>query len=304
LSDDDTPSPGDASNPIVLDSDDEADPILAERVSSVQPLLDTSLSTPRRKNIQPGSPSGSNYLARFHASQCRASPGASDTGDEFRDAELRSIERTPLSPHSGVDSVQAVPPVVNANADQMPLPIRDSSEIQDKMPNTVPENMREAQSPVASSPSPMSPKSRNKGVSDRLAMARISLSPSPNRGHDPPAEVSANSSLVPVRGSLHSGSSELCSRVTTAEPASPSRSSRDIEKEGDARLEEAPTLPRANSPCNVTSSTLVSMARKMSIGVSPTRSSVAGRSYLEISDGLKTTALDDVFSAPTGEPFR
>lgn len=304
MSDDDTPLPGDASNPIVLDSDDEADPILAERVPSVQPLLDASQSTLRGKNIQPGSPSGSNYSARSHAPQCRP-PSASNTSDEFRDAESPPIERAPLSPHSDVDFVQAVPSVANADADQMPLPIRDSSEIQDKMPNTVSENMREALSPVAPSPpSSMSPKSRNKEFSDQLAMARMSLSPSPNRGHGPPVDASVDSPFIPVRGTLHSGSSGLCSRVTTAEPASPSRSSREIKKEGDARSDKVPTPPPANSSSDMTPSTLVSMTRRMSIGISPTRSSVAGRSYLEISDGRTMTTLDSVSSAHTGERFR
>jgi hypothetical protein len=300
LSDDDTPPPGDESNPIVLDSDDEAEPILAERVPSVQPLLNASQSTPQRRKIQPGSPSGSNHLARPHASQRRPSPGASNTGDEFRDTESPSIQRAPLSPHSDMHSVQAVPSVVNANADQMPLPIQDSSEIQDKMPNTVSENMREALSPVASSLSPMSPKLRSKGNSDRLAMARISSSP--NRGHDPPVDASADSSFVPVRGTPRSGSSGLCLRVTTAEPASPSRPSRDIEKQGD-RSKEARTSLRATSSRNITSSTLVSLARNMSIRT-PTPSSVAGRSYLEMSDDPTITTRGSVSSAPTGEPFR
>lgn len=301
LSDDDTPPPGDASNPIVLDSDDEADHLLAERAPSVQ----QSLVPPRRKNTQPRSPSGSNYLARSQASQYRTPPGASSTGDELCDAESPSTQGAPLSPQSDVHSVQAVPSTVNANAGQMPLPIQDSSEIQDKMSNAVSENMREALSPVAPSLSPISPKSRNKGISDRVAMARMSSSP--NRGHDPPVDASTDSSFVPVRGTLYSGpsgSSKDFFRVTIAEPASPLRPSRGVEKQVDARPKEATTSLRADLSRNITSSTLVSLARKMSIRTSPTPSSVAGRSYIEMdTSDDHTIPRDSISLAPIGEPF-
>jgi hypothetical protein len=273
LSDDDTPPRGDASNPIVLDSDDEVDPILAERVSSVHPLLDASPSTPRRRNIQPRSPPGSKFLASSPASLRGPPMGVPDTEDEFRDAESPSVQRATLSPHSDIHSVQAVPSP-NANVDQMPSPIQDGSGIQDKMPNRVSENLREALSPVAFSPSAMSPKSRNKGI-HLLAIARISSSP--NRGHDPRVGASADSSFVPV--------------------------SRGIEK-GDAQSKEAPTPMRANSSCNIISPMLVSAAQNMSITTSPTLLRVARRSYPEKSDGPTNTTRDSVSSTPTGEPFR
>ncbi|KAF8482693.1 hypothetical protein DFH94DRAFT_376049 [Russula ochroleuca] len=281
--DDDTPPPGNASNPIILDSDDEADHILTERVPSVQPLLDGSRFTPRRKNTQPRTP-----------------PGTSGTGDEVCDAESPSTQEAPLSPHSDVHSVQAVPSVVNGNADQMPLPVQDSSEIQDKLPNTVSENMRVALFPVVS---PISLKLRNKGISDRVVMARISSSP--NRRHDPPVDASTDSSFVPARGTLHSGPSGSPKdflRVTTAEPVSPLRPARSVEKQVDSRSKEATTPLRASSSRNIISSTLVSLARNMSIRTSPTPSSVAGRSNSEMSVDPAIITRDNV-SSTIGEPF-
>ncbi|KAI0283671.1 hypothetical protein BGY98DRAFT_685229 [Russula aff. rugulosa BPL654] len=187
LSDSDTPPPGDASNPIVLDSGDEAD----EPGSLVYPLLEVSRSTPRRENIHPDPPSGSNHLARSHTPQSSSPPDTSNIGDEFHDAAPPSVQRASLSPQSE-HSIRAVdqPSVVNGKPDQTSLPIQDNSEIQDKMPNGVSENTREASSPVASSSSPMSPESRNKEVSDRLAISRISSSP--NQSHLPPGDAFAD----------------------------------------------------------------------------------------------------------------
>ena len=298
LSDSDTPPPGDASNPILLDSDDEAD----QRGSSVYPLLEASQSTLRRKNIDPDPPSGSNHLARSHTLQNSSPP---DTGDEFHDAESPSVQRISLSPQSE-HSIQAVdqPSAVNGKTDHRSLPIRDSSEIQDKMPDGVSENTREASSPVASPPSPMSPESRNMGISDRLAISRISSSP--NRSHLPPVDASADSSAVPVRGTLYSGRSGLWEgffRVTTAGSTSPLRppGDVDVEEEGDARSKGALTPPRANSPYKITPTTLVSLAQNLSIRSSPTPSSVDGRG-LEISDDPTNTTLKSVSPAIIGEP--
>ena len=203
LSDAGTPPPGDATNPIVLDSDDESD----QRGSSVHPLPEASHFTPRPKNIHPDPPSGSNHLARSHTLQS-SSPATSNTGDEFHDAESSSVRRASLPPPSE-HSIQAVdqPSLVNGKTHQTPLPIRDSSEIQDEMPNGVSENTHEASSPVASSPPPTSPESRNMGISDRLAISPISSSP--NGKHLPPVDAPAVSSFVPVRGTLYSGQSGL-----------------------------------------------------------------------------------------------
>ena len=303
LSDSDTPPPGDAGNPIVLDSDDEAD----EAGSPVYPLLEASRSTSRRKSIHPDPPSGSNHLERSHISQSSSPPDTSNTGDEFRDAESLPVQRASLSPQSE-HSIQVVdePSVVNGKTDQTPLPIQDSLEIQDKMPNGVSENTREASSPAASSPPPMSPESRNKEISDRLAVSRISSSP--NRSHLPPVDTSAVSPVVPVRGTLYSGRSGLWKgffRVTSNGQTSPSKSSRDvdIEEDGDARSNEAPTPPRANSPCEITPTALVSLAQNMSIGSSPTPPSVDGRG-LEMSDDPTNITLESVPSAVIGEHSR
>jgi hypothetical protein len=300
LSDTDSPPPGDANNPIVLDSEDEAD----QRGSSFYPLLEVSQFTPRRKNIHPDPPSGSNHLARSHTSHS-SSPDTSNTGDEFRDAESSSVQRASLPPQSEHSIDQSS--VVNDKTYQTPLPIQDSSEIQDKTPNGVSENTREASPPVTvpSSPSPMSPKSRNKGMFDQLAISRISSSP--NRSHLPPVDASASSSFVPVRGTLYGGRSGLWKgffRVTTAGPASPSKPSRDIDKEeGDTRSKEASTPRRANSPRKITQTTLVSLAQNMSIRSSPTSPSVDGRG-LEISDDPTITTLESVSSAVIGKPSR
>ena len=248
------------------------DPIPAEQASSVQPLLKSFL-TPRRKNIQPRSPSGSNYFARFRASPRGPLPGVSNTGDEFRDVESPSAQRAPLSPQSDMHS--SLPSLVNADRDQMSLPIQDGSETQDKMPNTDSENLHEPLPPVAFPSSPMSLRPGNKRSYNPLAMARMSLSPI--RSHDPPVDASEESSFVPV--------------------------SRHIE-DGDARLKEAPTPLRVDSPCNITSSTLVSMTQDMSITSGPSPSSVAGRSNPEISDDPTNTTRDSVSSTPTGELFR
>jgi hypothetical protein len=288
--------PGDASNPIVLDSDEEAD----QPVSSVQPSLAASQSTPRRENTHPEPPSSPNYLARSQASQSSSPSGASNRGDEFCEAESPSIQRTSPSPQSkhSVDQFLAV----DANADQT-LPMQDSSEIQDKMPNAVSEITRETHSPVASFLPPMSPKSKDNGISDRLAMARTTLSP--NRAHGPPVDASTDTSVVSVCGTLYGGPSGLWKgffKATTTEPASHSRLSCGIEEQGDAQSKKAPTPPRAKSPCSITSTALVSLARNMSIRSSPTPLSVDGRG-LEISDDLTITTRDSVPSTPIGEPF-
>lgn len=298
LSDSDSPPPGDASNPIVLDSDDEAD----EPGPSVHPLPEASQFTPRRKNIRPDPPSGSNHLARSHTSQSSSPPDTSNTGDEFRDVESPPFQRAPLSPQSE-HSTQAVdqPSVVNGKTDQTSLPVQDNSEIQDNMPNGVSENTREAPSPEAPFPSPISPKSRNTGISDRLAISRTSSSP--NGSHLPPVDASADSLVIPVRGTLYSGRSGLWKgffRVTTASPSKRSRDV-DVEEEGDAQSKEALTPPRANSPRKVTPTTLISLAQNMSIRSSPTPSSVDGRD-LEMSDDPTITTLESVPSAVIGEP--
>lgn len=299
LSDADSPPPGDAGNPIVLDSDDEAD----QPGSSVYPLLEVSQSTPRRENIHRDPPSGSNHLARSHTLQSSFPPDASNTGDEFRDAEFPFVQRALPSPQPE-HSIQAVdqPSVVNGETDQMPLPIQDSSEIQNKIPNGVSENTSEATSPVAPSLSPMTAASRNED--GRLAISRVSSSP--NRSYLPPVDVSADSPVVPVRGTLYSGRSGLWKgffRVTTTGSTSPSRPLRDVGiEEGDARPKAAPTSPSANSPCKVTPTTLVSLAQNMSIRSSPTPPSVDG-SALEISDDDPAdTTLACVPSALIGEP--
>lgn len=290
LSDDDTPPPGDASNPIVLDSDDEAD----QRDFSVPPLIEAS----RRKDIHPDPPSSSNHLARSHTPQS-SSPDASNTGDEFRDADL-PVRRASPSPQSE-HSIQAVNQFVNGKADQTPLPIEDGPEVQDKMPNDVSENTRETSSPAASSPIPMSPESRNTG----LAISRISSSPN---SHLPPVHASADSSVVPVRGTLYSGRSGLWKgffKATVAGSASPSRPSRDVgvEEEGNVRSKEATIPSRVNSPSKITPTTLVSLARNISIRSSPTPSSV-NETDLEISDDPTITTLESVSSVASGEPSR
>lgn len=299
-SDADSPPPGDATNPIVLDSEDEAD----QRGSYVYPLLEASQSAARRRNIHSDPPSGLNYSAHSHTSQSISPPDTSNTGDESRDAESLSVRRAPLSPQSE-HSIQAVDQssIVNGKTDQTPLPIQDSSEIQDKMPNGVSENAREESPPVASSSSPMSPESRNMGISDRLAISRISSSP--NRSHLPPVDASADSSFIPVRGTLYSGRSGLWKgffRITTSSPSKPSRDV-DVEEEGDARSKEAPTPPRTHSPRKITSSTLVSLAQNMSIRSSPTPPSVDRRG-LEISDDPTITTLESVSPPDIGEPSR
>ena len=299
LSDTDSPPPGDAGNPIILDSDDEG----GQPSSSVYPLLDVSQSAPLPKNIHPDPPFGSSHLPRSHTSRSSSPPETSNTGDdEFCGAESPSVQRASLLPQSE-HSIQAVdqPPIMNGKPDQTPLHIQDSSEIQDKMPNGVPENRREAPSPVASSSSQMSPKSRNEGASDPLAISRISSSP--NRIHFPPVDASVESPIVPVRGTLYSGRSGLWKgffRVTTSSPSKPSRDVNINVEEGDAQSEEAPTPPRANSPCKATPTTLVSLAQNMSIRSSPTPSCVDGRG-LEISVDPTNPTLESFPSVLIGE---
>jgi hypothetical protein len=297
----DTPPPGNSSNPIVLDSSDEED----QQGTSVHPLPEASQPTPRRKNIHPNPPSRSNHLALSLTLQSSSPPDTSITGDEFRDTESLSVRRALLSPHSEYFT-QAVdqPSVVNGKTDRTPLPIEDTSEIQDKMPNGVSDHTREASSHVASSPSPTRLKSRNKGIFDGLAISRMSSSP--NRSHLPPISTSADSSVSPVRGTLHSGRSGLFKffRVTTAGPAS-SKPSRDVdvEEEGGVRSKEAPTPPLANSPRKTNPTTLVSLTQNMSIRSSPTPPRI-NRSGLEISDDPAITTLESVSSALIGEPSR
>lgn len=240
-----------------------------------------------------------NHLAPSHTSQSISPPDTSNTGDELRDAESLSVQRAPLSPQSE-HSIQAVDQssIVNGKTDQTPLPIQDGAEIQDKMPNGVSENAREDSPPVASPSSPMSPKSRNMGISDRLAISRISSSP--NRSHFPLVDASVDSSFIPVRGTLYSGRSGLWKGFFRVTASSPSKGSRDVDvEEGDARPKEAPTPTRAHSPRKISSTTLVSLAQNMSIRSSPTPPSVDGRD-LEISDDPTITTL--VSPADTGEP--
>jgi len=162
--------------------------------------------------------------------------------------------------------------------------------------STVLEPMGEGAPPEAASPSPMSPKSPNKGVSPRLAIAR--LFPSPNRDHNHLADDSADPSHVPVRGTLYSGPSGLWKdffKVATSEPASPAGPSRGVEKRDDGQPKKVPTPSRAYS-----TSTLVSLARKMSIRTSPTRPTFTGR---DNSDRPTITGNDGVSSAAAGELF-
>ena len=330
----DTPSPGDAkNNPIVLDSDDEAGPIpiSTQRDTTITSSSNPSQSISQRKNLQQVSPSGSNHSARCHDSQSRNSPPAvSDTRDEnvpaVREAttseheiteeppppmqshitEPPSTPTTPLLPHPDLQSVEPAvdePPTANINTDQMPSPIQNGSEVCDNVPNTVSGSMCGGPSRVgSSSSSPISPKSRNMEISPRTAVAHNPSSP--NRGHDLQTNSSANASPIRVRGTLFSGPSGLWKnyfRAATGEKASPSRPSRAIGDQGDARPKEGSDNPPINSPRNVSSSTLVSLTRNMSIRTSPTRSAVASRDTPETPDDIAIATPGSVSSVTSGE---
>lgn len=334
MSGDDTPSPGDADNPIVLDSDDEAEsiPISTQRDATIPSSTNSSQSVSQRKNLQQLSPSGSNHSARCHDSQGRNSPSAViNTRDEnvpavretttseyeitveppppmqFHATESPSIPTTPLLPHSDLHSVkQAVDesPTANINTVQMPSLIQNGPEVWDNVPNTVSEPMRGGSSRVGSpSSSPVSPKSRNMEISPRTAVAHNPSSP--NRGHDLQINSSADASPIRVRGTLFSGPSGLWKnyfRAATGEKASPSRPSRAIgDQGGDASPKEGSNNPPINSPRNVSSSTLVSLARNMSIRTSPTRSTVSARITSETPDDLAITTPGTVSSVTSGE---
>ncbi|KAI0001377.1 hypothetical protein BJV74DRAFT_95738 [Russula compacta] len=324
LSDVDDAPLGNASNPIVLDSEDEAEPILSERASTNPPVLDAPQSISRLKNLQPTSPSG---LTRSRASWSGSLPDVSNTRDEnmlalgetfppsenvtiaklpsprqFRETDSSSTQILLHSPYSDMHTADQ-PPAMDDNTDQMPSPSQNSSEVQDNVPNTVSEPMRGKLSPIPSSLSPTSSKLRSQRISYRLAMARISSSPS--RGHDLSADAS-DSSHVPVRGTLYSGPSGLWKdffRVATSEPGSPSVPSRGVEKQSNAQPEDASSIPCVNSSCDISSSTLVTLAQNMSIRTSPRLSTVAGRVSLEISDNPTITTDDSASSLAAGEPF-
>jgi hypothetical protein len=325
-SDDDTPPSGNASNPIVLDSDDEAEPTPAGRVTTVPPLLEASRYMSHPNSPHPISPSGSKYLARSHASQS-GSPSISSTGDEsvlavckavtrpenvtadkmpplrqFGDTESPSAHIAPQPPHADMHTAKAVNqlPVANADIDQMPSSTQNGSEVLDKVPNAALEPMREGRSPVAASLSSMNPKPCDEEFSHRLAMVRMSSSP--NRGHDLPAD-SWNSSDVPIRATLYSGPSGS-SKDSTDEPASPSGPSHGLAEQGDAQpLKDASTSLPDKSSGDTSSLTLVTLARNLSIRASPALSAVARGNSLDTSDNPAVATHDAVSSAALGTPF-
>lgn len=222
---------------------------------------------------------------------------------QFRETESSSTEILPHSPYSDMHTADQSP-AMDDDTDQMPSPSQNGSEVQDNVPNTVSEPMRGEPSPIPSSLSPTSSKLQSQKISSRLPMARISSSPS--RGHDLSADASADSSHVPVRGTLYSGPSGLWKdffRVATSEPASPSAPSPGVEKQDHGQPEDVSSIPRVDSPCDISSSTLVTLAQNMSIRTSPPPSAVAGRVSLEISDNPMITTDDSVSSVAAGEPF-
>ena len=297
LSDDDTPTPGDADNPIVL-SDDEAEPIpvSAQRDTAIPSSSNSSQSLSQRKNLRPVSPSSSNRSARCHDSQSRNSPSAvGDARDEnvptvrettiseygiteepsspmqFHATEPPSTPTTPPLPHSDLHSVKPVDesPAANIDTDQMPSPIQNGSEVLDNVPNTVLGPMCGGPFRVGSASStPIRPKPRNMGISPRTAM--VHNPSSPNRGHDLQTNSSADASPIRVRGTRFRAAGEQ---------GSPSRPFRGIEDQGDARPKEGSNAPPTNSSRTVSSSTLVSLARNMSIRSSPIRSSLTARDF-------------------------
>ena len=338
MSDDGTQPPGNESNPIVLDSDsdDEADFTPVQRGTAVPPLLNASRPISQRKELQPVSPSGSDHSARSHASQSRSPPGVATTGDEnvlaesetstseneivdklqsplqLRGTESPSTQTKPPLPDSDLPSVEPIDqlPATNVNSDRVASPVQNGSEVRDKVPNIVSEpTCGGSSSPVASpSPSLVDSETQNMETSPhRPAMTH--LPSSPNRGHDLPTDALKNSSPVRVRGTLYSGPSGLWKdffRVATGEQVSPSRPSRSAkaEEQGDTtRPKGGSNTPRVNSPRNVSSSTLVSLTRNMSIGASPTRSTVVARDSPEIPDDLMVTTPDGVSSLTSGEFF-
>jgi hypothetical protein len=326
-SSDDAPAPGHASNPIVLESDDEADPISAQRVAAVPPSSDAPQFISQLEDPRPVPPSSSNHS---HSPQSTGSPPlvpntrnenvlavreTSTSEDEITDnllspmqargTESPSTETASLLPPSDPDSVKLLDevPASDANTDQMSSPIQDSSDILDQVPNTVSGPMHRGSPPVPSSVSPVSPKSQIMEISHESAM--IHMTSSPSRGHDLPTNASANVSPIRVCGTLHSGPSGLWKdfyRAAAGEQASPSRDSRNIAQLGDTRSKEELIIPRDNSSRNVSSSALVSLARNLSISTSPKRSTVAVRDSLEITDD-RTTTPDSVSSVTTGELF-
>lgn len=332
LSDDDTPAPGNASNPIVLESDNEADPTPAQQGgTTAPPSSDSSRSMSQHEDLHPAPPSSSNHS---HSSQSRGSPPViantrnentpavreTSTSEEeipdnlpspmqSRGTESPSSETALFLPPSDLDSVKPIDelPALGANTDRMSSPIEDGSDVCDKVPGRGSGPMRRGSPPVPSSVSPISPKPQNMEIShesDESATEHIVSSP--NRGHDLPTNASANVSPVRVRGTLYSGPSGLWKdfyRVVAGEQASPSRSSRSIGDQDDTRSKTDLNTPRANSPGNASSSALVSLARNMSISTSPKRSAVAARDSPETTDELTITTPDSVSSVTAGEFF-
>lgn len=319
MSGDDTPARGNADNPIVL-SDDEVEPIpvSTQRDTAIPSSTHSSQSLSQRKNPEPVSPSSSNHSPRSHDSQSRNSPAAvSDTRNEnvlaaretttseyesteelpspmqFHVTEPPSTPTTPLLPHSDPHSAKSVDgsPAANINTDQIPSPIQNGSEVWDNVPNTVSGPMCRGPFRVASTSSPpVSPKSRNVGISTRTVMAHNPSSP--DRGHDPQINSSADVSPIRVRGTWF--------RVA-GEKASPSRSSRGIGDQGDARPKEGLNAPPNDLSSNVPSSTLVSSAQNMSIRSSPTRPTFAARDSSETPDDLAMSTPGSVSSVTSGE---
>jgi hypothetical protein len=329
LSDDETSAPGNESNPIVLESDNEADPTPAQQGgTTAPPSSDSSRSMSQHEGLHPVPPSSPNHS---HSSQSRGSPpvvantrnenmpavGETSTSEEeitdnpkqSRGTESPDSETAPLLPPSDPDSVKPIDelPASSVNTDRMSSPIENGSDVCDNVPGTRSGLMRRGSPPVPSSVSPISPKPQYMEIShESHESAMEHMSSSPNRGHDLSTNASTNVSPVRVRGTLYSGPSGLWKdfyRVAAGEQASPSKSSRGIGEQVDTRSKSELNTPHANSSRDISSSALVSLARNMSISTSPKRSAVAARDSPEITDELTITTPDSVSLATAGEFF-
>jgi hypothetical protein len=317
-SDDDTLALGNANNPIVLDSDDEAEHSCAEPVSAIPPLLE---AISLRKN--------STQLVPSNISQSRQSPSnSSHTSDEqvsvSRETFLENEYPTtcqpllsrqspnsepplspavPSSPRPGMHSGKPVTPTVTTQTQPVLSPLQDGYESLDKAGVPTAKPTGEGPSPASASLSPRTPESQKREISRRLAAARLSSSvhtpssPDQDQGDERHNDASVDASHVPIRGTLYSGPSGLWKdffKAATAKSVSPPGPSHG------RQVKEVPNTPQADSPCKM-SPMLVSPVRKGSNRASCTPQPVAERGSPEISDKIVVASSDNTSSAPTCE---
>jgi hypothetical protein len=327
-SDDDTRSVGNASNPIVLDSDDEAEPSPKARAYAVTSFLDAV----QNKSLK--SPTRSIFLADPHSPQRGSSPPMSSESEESVLAALTTTQgdnmvnemspspeqsckaKTPERPPSRSPSTNSVMRVdspspstdLMTKAKTQPPPqspkYDPTAETPAKRPFTTPRPESERPSGPPLSSSPMNPVPRIGGTSHSPTSPHVSVSSSPGRQRE---TAVASASSPTVRGTLYSGPSGLWKnffKATIAKPVSAPRSPPDILPQWKERPKKRSGAMRAELPNDVVSLTHTSPPSNKPVGIKQAQSTVVDKDLLgsfetraTVNDKSKTSV------STTGELF-